>query len=96
MELARALASNCDLLLLDEVAAGLTPSELPEIMALIKKVRDSGVTIIVIEHVMKFIMGICDRFGVISFGEKIAEGIPEEIMQDEMVIKAYFGDEILH
>ena len=96
LELARALASDCDLLLLDEVAAGLTPYELPEIMALIKQVRDRGVTIIVIEHVMKFIMGICDRIGVISFGEKIAEGLPKEIMQNEMVIKAYFGDELVH
>jgi len=96
LELARALATDCDLLLLDEVAAGLTPGELPEFIALIKRIRERGITIIAIEHVMKFIMGICDRIGVINFGEKIAEGIPEEIMRNKFVMEAYLGKEAVH
>jgi branched-chain amino acid transport system ATP-binding protein len=93
LELARALATDGELLLLDEVAAGLTPGELGDFIDLIKKIRDSGVTVISIEHVMKFIMTICDRIAVIHYGEKIAEGTPEEIVNNKLVIEAYLGKE---
>ncbi len=93
LELARALATDGDLLLLDEVAAGLTPGELGDFIDLIKRIRDSGVTVISIEHVMKFIMTICDRIAVIHYGEKIAEGTPEEIVNNKLVIEAYLGKE---
>lgn len=93
LELARALATNCQLLLLDEVAAGLTPSEIPDFIALIKRIRDSGVTIITIEHVMKFIMGVCDRITVLQFGTQIAEGTVEEIKNNPKVTEAYLGEE---
>lgn len=96
LELARALATDCELLLLDEVAAGLTPSELPDFINLIKRIRDSGVTIICIEHVMKFIMEVCDRIAVLHFGKKIAEGTPEEIKSNNKVIEAYLGQEFVH
>lgn len=93
LELARALATNGELLLLDEVAAGLTPGELVEFIELIKKIRDSGVTVITIEHVMKFIMSICDQIIVLNYGEKIAEGTPEEIVSNQLVLEAYLGKE---
>jgi len=91
LDLARALASKPELLLLDEVAAGLTPTELLEIMELIRKIRDKGVTIVVVEHVMRVIMGICDRIMMLHYGQKIAEGTPDEIAKDEKVAEAYLG-----
>ncbi|MBS3970283.1 MAG: ABC transporter ATP-binding protein [Clostridia bacterium] len=96
LELARALATNPQLLLLDEVAAGLTPAELPDFIDLIKRIRDWGVTIIVIEHVMKFIMESCDRIAVLNFGAKIAEGTVEEIKNNPKVMEAYLGEEHVH
>lgn len=96
LELARALATNPQLLLLDEVAAGLTPAELPDFIELIKRIRDRGVTIIVIEHVMKFIMESCDRITVLNFGAKIAEGTVEEIKNNPKVMEAYLGEEHVH
>jgi branched-chain amino acid transport system ATP-binding protein len=91
LDLARALASNPELLLLDEAAAGLTPTELLGIMDLIQKIREKGITIIVVEHVMRVIMGICDRIMVLYYGQKIAEGTPHEIAKDEQVTEAYLG-----
>jgi branched-chain amino acid transport system ATP-binding protein len=93
LELARALATNCQVLLLDEIAAGLTLSEIPDFISLIKRIRDSGVAIITIEHVMKFIMGVCDRIAVLQFGTVIAEGTVDEIKNDAKVTEAYLGVE---
>lgn len=95
LDLARALASNPELLLLDESAAGLTPTELVELMALIRKIRERGITIITVEHVMRVIMEICDRIAVLHYGEKIAEGTCDEIAEDKKVADAYLGEEYL-
>ncbi len=92
LELARALTQNPDLLLLDEVMAGLTPREIDDIMALIQEVNRSGTTIMVIEHVMKAIMGISSRIVVLHHGQKIAEGTPAEISENREVIAAYLGE----
>lgn len=93
LELARALATKSKLLLLDEVMAGLTPSESVKIVDLIKQIRDRGVTLLVIEHVMQAIMSLSDRIAVLHHGELIAVGNPESISQDKKVIKAYLGEE---
>jgi branched-chain amino acid transport system ATP-binding protein len=79
-------------LLLDEVMAGLTPTEIASAMELVKKIRGRGVTIVMIEHVMKAIMSICDRIVVLHHGEKIAEGTPEEIVRNKTVIEVYLGE----
>lgn len=92
IELGRALAMRPHLLLLDEVMAGLNPTEVDNIMALIRKIRDTGVTILVIEHVMKAIMGLCDRVLVLHHGQRIALQTPKEIVNNEQVIKAYLGE----
>lgn len=96
LELARALSTNCDLLLLDEVAAGLTPGELNNIIALIRKIRDTGITIIIVEHLMRLILKICDRIFVLNFGEKLTEGTPKDIASCDMVTKAYLGENYMH
>ena len=93
LEIARALATGPKLLLLDEVMAGLRPSEVDEMVAIIKHLRDSGITIFVIEHIMRAIMALSDRIVVIQFGKKIAEGTPDQIASDEDVIKAYLGED---
>jgi len=93
LELARVLATNCKLLLLDEVAAGLTPSELPDYIKLIRSIRDQGITIICIEHVMKFIMELSDKVMVLDFGKKIAEDKPEVVAKNPFVREAYLGKE---
>lgn len=93
LEIARALATEPKLLLLDEVMAGLRPSEVDEMVEILKKLRDGGITIFVIEHIMRAIMALSDRIVVIQFGKKIAEGAPEEIASDENVIKAYLGED---
>ncbi len=91
LEIARALATEPELLLLDEVAAGLNPRETEAAIEIIQKIRDSGVTILIVEHVMKVIMGISNRILVINFGKEIARGIPQEIINHQEVIKAYLG-----
>jgi branched-chain amino acid transport system ATP-binding protein len=92
LDLARALASNPELLLLDEAGAGLIPSELEGLMELARKIRDRGITIIVVEHIMRAIRGISDRVMVLHYGEKIAEGAYSEISKDERVVEAYLGE----
>ncbi len=90
--MARALASRPYLLLLDEVLAGLNSSEIGGMVEMVKKIRDRGITIIMIEHVMKAVMNVSDRIVVLDYGEQIAEGTPEEISSNEKVIEAYLGD----
>jgi branched-chain amino acid transport system ATP-binding protein len=89
--LARALATNPKLLLLDEVMAGLNPTEIDEIVAVIKGIRDTGVTIFLIEHVMKAVMNLSDRSYVLNDGKLIATGKPAEIAANPVVIEAYLG-----
>jgi branched-chain amino acid transport system ATP-binding protein len=95
LELARALATNPTLLLLDEVMAGLTPTEVAQAVSLIRAINQTGVTIIVIEHVMQAIMGVSDRILVMHHGRKIAEDAPEQVLSDQKVIEAYLGERYL-
>ena len=91
LDLARALASQPKLLFLDELAAGLTTGELSDIIAIIRKIQDSGVTILMVEHIMELIMNVCDRLVCIQFGTKIAEGPTKEVARDPAVTEAYLG-----
>ncbi len=93
LELAKALATKPELLLIDEMMAGLTLTETEEAITIIKKIRDSGITMMVVEHVMRAVLGISDRIMVLNAGEKIAEGAPDEIMGEQQVIEAYLGKE---
>jgi ABC-type branched-subunit amino acid transport system ATPase component/ABC-type branched-subunit amino acid transport system permease subunit len=92
LEIARALAMRPSILLVDEPSAGMNPQEALQLMALMRKIRESGITIIIIEHNMRVVMGISDRIIVLNYGRKIAEGSPEEIRHNEEVIKAYLGE----
>lgn len=92
LELARALAAKPELLFLDEVLAGLNQSEISDMVDTVKKIRDQGITIIMIEHVMEAVMNVSDHMIVINFGAQIAEGTPEEIQNNPAVIEAYLGD----
>jgi branched-chain amino acid transport system ATP-binding protein len=92
LEVARALATKPELLLLDEMMAGLNPTEVAQAMELITRIRDKGITVIMIEHVMKAIMNVCERILVLHHGEKIAEGTPQEIATSKTVMKVYLGE----
>lgn len=95
LEIARAMATDPFLLLLDEPAAGMNPQETDELDELILKIRDEeGITILLIEHDMKLVMSLSERIYVVDYGKKIGEGVPEEIRNNPMVIKAYLGEEI--
>ncbi|HSO59233.1 MAG TPA: ABC transporter ATP-binding protein [Paenisporosarcina sp.] len=93
LEIARALASNPSLLLLDEPAAGMNETETENLFDLIKKIQQRGLTVLVIEHDMPFVMKLCDRIAVLNFGKKLAEGTPQEIQNNHEVIEAYLGSE---
>ena len=93
LELARALATEPALLLLDETMAGLNPTEGEQMLSIIKNINANGITIFMIEHVMNIIMSVCQHIIVLNYGEKIAEGKPEEISKNKKVIEAYLGEE---
>jgi branched-chain amino acid transport system ATP-binding protein len=95
LEVARALATKPEILLLDEVASGLNPTESARMVDLIRQIRDTGVTIVMVEHVMKAIMSVSDRIMVMDLGVKIAEGKPQEIASNQRVIKAYLGEKAI-
>lgn len=91
LEIARALATEPEVLFLDEPAAGMNPSETAALMETIKKIREKGITVVLIEHDMKLVMNICERITVLNYGKKIAEGTPSDIQSNQEVVEAYLG-----
>jgi branched-chain amino acid transport system ATP-binding protein len=94
LEVARALATHPELLLLDEIMAGLNPTEVAQAMELVTRIRDKKITVIMIEHVMKAIMNMCERIMVLHHGEKIAEGTPKEVATSKKVVEVYLGEKV--
>jgi branched-chain amino acid transport system ATP-binding protein len=92
LELARALATEPEVILLDEIMAGLTPAEMAEALNSLRQVNSKGITIFMVEHIMKAVMSLCNRLIVLNYGEKIAEGSPQEVAENPEVIKAYLGE----
>jgi len=92
MGTATALATEPKLLLMDEAAAGLRPMEIERMKKLIGDIRDKGITVMVVEHVMKLVMGVCERIIVMHYGQKIAEGAPHEVSKNRKVIEVYLGE----
>ena len=92
LEVARALATMPELLLLDELMAGLNQTEITQAMDMVRQIREKGITVVMIEHVMKAIMNVCDRIVVLNYGKKIAEGTPQEIASSKIVVEVYLGE----
>lgn len=95
LEIAKALATGPKLLLLDEVMAGLNPTEIEQAITLIHKIRENGITIFLIEHVMAVVMYLSKRIAILHYGEKIGEGSPQEVSRDPRIIEAYLGEEFI-
>jgi branched-chain amino acid transport system ATP-binding protein len=93
LEVAKVMACNPKLILLDEVMAGLTPSEHNEMIEAVRNIRASGVTVVIIEHVMPVIMNLCDRIYVLHHGDLICDGAPEKVIRDPNVVRAYLGED---